>query len=94
VEPTPCGFRRAQCCNCGYGRGLSVFKVVDVVKQVAGTDFPVRIAGRRPGDAAMIVASADPINAILGWVARYDNIETIVRQALDCERRLHNRPMG
>jgi UDP-glucose 4-epimerase len=80
-------------CNCGYGRGLSVFEVIGVVKKVAATDFPVRVTGRRPGDPAMIVASADRVKATLGWVPHYDNLETIVRQALDWERRLHNRPM-
>ena len=80
-------------CNCGYGRGLSVLEVVDVVKKVAGTDFPVRIAGRRPGDPAVIVASADRIKSALGWVPLHDDLEGIVRQALDWERRLHNRPM-
>ncbi|MGH9810904.1 MAG: UDP-glucose 4-epimerase GalE, partial [Terriglobia bacterium] len=33
-------------CNCGYGRGVSVFEVVDAVKQVSGADFKVRISGR------------------------------------------------
>jgi UDP-glucose 4-epimerase len=60
---------------------------------MGGTDFPVRIAGRRAGDPATIVASADRIEATLGGVPRYDNFEPIARQALDRECRLHNRPM-
>jgi UDP-glucose 4-epimerase len=80
-------------CNCGYGRGFSVLEVVDVVKKVAGTDFPVRIAARRPGDPAVIVASADRIKSVLGWVPLHDDLAAIVRQALDWERRLHNSPM-
>ncbi len=78
-------------CNCGYGRGFSVLEVIDVVKKVSGVDFPVRIAGRRAGDPAVIVAGAERVRSALGWMPRYDDLEAIVRQALDWERRLHNR---
>jgi UDP-glucose 4-epimerase len=78
-------------CNAGYARGYSVLDVIDVVKSVSGVDFPVRKSGRRPGDPAAIVASNDRIRAELGWKPQHDNLNEIVRQALDWERRLHNR---
>ena len=79
-------------CNCGYGRGLSVLEIVEVVRRVASVDFPVRIAGRRAGDPAALVAGADRVRAELGWTPRFaDDVDAIVRQALDWERRLHNR---
>ena len=79
-------------CNCGYGRGLSVKEIVAVVKAVSGVDFPVRIAGRRPGDPASLVAGADLVRNALGWRPRFaDDVRGIVSQALDWERRLHNR---
>jgi UDP-glucose 4-epimerase len=77
-------------CNCGYGRGLSVLEVIDVVKKVSGVDFPVRISGRRAGDPANLIAGAERIRSELGWAPRHDDVEGIVRQALDWERRLHN----
>jgi UDP-glucose 4-epimerase len=76
-------------CNCGYGRGVSVLEVVDAVKQVSGADFKVRISGRRPGDPASLVAGTKRIKAVLGWTPKYDDLPTIVGQALDWERRLH-----
>ena len=78
-------------CNCGYGRGYSVREVIDVVKRVSGTDFEVRQQPRRGGDPATIVAQSDRIRTKLGWSPKNDNLELIVRQALDWERRLHNR---
>jgi len=79
-------------CNCGYGRGLSVLEIIDVVKRVSGVDFPVRVAGRRAGDPAALVAGAERVRATLGWQPRFaDDVDAIVRQALDWERRLHNR---
>src|SRR5437899_259830 len=52
--------------NCGYGRGYSVREVVEAVRRVAGTDFEVRQAPRRPGDAASIIVSNDQLVG-LGW---------------------------
>jgi UDP-glucose 4-epimerase len=78
-------------CNCGYGRGYSVLEVIKVVKDVSGVDFAVNLVGRRAGDPAAIIAKADRIRAALGWRPQRDNLATIVKQALDWERRLHNR---
>jgi UDP-glucose 4-epimerase len=77
-------------CNCGYGHGATVKEVIDVVKKVSGVDFPVEIGPRRPGDPAVIVAKADRARAVLGWKPKRDNLEQIVAQAIDWERRLHN----
>lgn len=78
-------------CNVGYARGYSVREVVDVVKTVSGVDFPVRMSDRRAGDPAAIVASNDRIKAGLGWSPKHDDLPAMVRQALEWERRLHNR---
>jgi UDP-glucose 4-epimerase len=81
-------------CNCGYGHGQTVKEVIDVVKRVSGVDFKVVTSPRRPGDPAAIVARADRARATLGWTPKRDNLDDIVRQALDWERRLHNRLPG
>lgn len=80
--------------NCGYGQGYSVLDVIDVVKRVSGVDFPVKLSPRRPGDPAAIVAKADRIRAELGWQPRLDDLETIVRHALDWEQHLRTRNAG
>jgi UDP-glucose 4-epimerase len=78
-------------CNCGYGHGETVKEVVEVVKRVSGIDFPVSFSERRPGDPAAIVAKADRARSVLGWKPTRDHLDDIVRQALNWERRLHNR---
>jgi UDP-glucose 4-epimerase len=75
--------------NCGYGRGYSVLEVIEAVKRVAGCDFEVRHVDRRPGDPSVIVARADRIRRELGWKPGYDDLDTIVRQALAWEARLN-----
>jgi UDP-glucose 4-epimerase len=78
--------------NCGYGRGFSVFQVIDTVRHVSGVDFEVELAARRPGDPARIVARSDKIRALLGWRPQYDDLATIARDALEWELRLATLP--
>jgi len=74
--------------NCGYGKGFSVLDVVAAVKRASGKDFPVHMADRRPGDPAALVAGADRIREVLGWVPKRNNLDTIVEDALSWEKRL------
>ena len=74
--------------NCGYGHGHSVREVIDVVKQVTGVDFEVRLAGRRAGDPAMMAAGAERIRSLFGWKPIHDDLQEIVRQAYEWERKL------
>lgn len=78
----------SQTFNCGYGHGYSVLEVLEAVKRVAGRDLPVTMAGRRAGDPASIVADCTRIRETLGWVPKYDNLDTIVEHALAWERKL------
>jgi UDP-glucose 4-epimerase len=78
--------------NCGYGSGYSVRQVVESVKAVSGVDFPVTPAPRRTGDAAMIVADSTLARDLLGWSPEFDDLETIIRHALEWEQRLAQHP--
>ena len=78
-------------CNIGYQKGYSVLDVSEVVKRVSGVDFPVTLSGRRAGDPVAIVASNARARETLGWTPTHDDLDAIVRQALNWERRLHNR---
>jgi UDP-glucose 4-epimerase len=75
-------------CNCGYARGYSVLEVIETVKRVTGVDFDVKISGRRPGDPAAIVAANDRARKILDWTPIHDNLDEIVRQAYEWEKKL------
>jgi UDP-glucose 4-epimerase len=77
--------------NCGYGHGYSVLEVIETVKRVSGVDFRVDLAERRPGDPAQIVAASDRARQVLHWVPRYDDLTTIVGDALRWEEILRTR---
>jgi UDP-glucose 4-epimerase len=73
--------------NCGYGRGFSVIEVIESVKRASGVDFTVALSGRRAGDPPVIVADARRVRSLLGFKPQLDDLETIVRHALEWERR-------
>ncbi|MBV9381668.1 MAG: UDP-glucose 4-epimerase GalE [Streptosporangiaceae bacterium] len=58
--------------NLGNGAGFSVREVIEVCREVTGHDIPATVAPRRPGDPAVLVASAKRIQADLGWKASRD----------------------
>jgi UDP-glucose 4-epimerase len=74
--------------NCGYGRGFSVREVLAALSRTLDHDIPATPAPRRAGDPAMLVAGADKIRNELGWRPKYEDLDFIVRTALDWERRL------
>lgn len=74
--------------NAGYGHGYSVREVLDMVGKVNGSPLKIVEEGRRAGDPAALIAIAGKIREVLGWEPRYDNLEEIVRSALQWERKL------
>jgi UDP-glucose 4-epimerase len=80
--------RQSVTLNCGYGRGFSVFDVLETVRRVSGVDFRVKIVARRPGDPVRIVAATELIHQTLGWQPRFNDLPTIVAHALSWERKL------
>jgi UDP-glucose 4-epimerase len=74
------GYCRAYNLGCG-GRGYSVRQVIAAAERVTGRHIPVRIAARRPGDPAVLVASSDLIRRELGWTPRYQELDVIVGSA-------------
>jgi UDP-glucose 4-epimerase len=78
--------------NCGYGHGYSVREVLSSVEQIAGIKLDVREEPRRAGDPPALIAKADRVREVLGWEPKLDDIDTIVRTALEWERRLQREP--
>jgi UDP-glucose 4-epimerase len=78
--------------NCGYGHGYSVREVIASVEKIAGIKLKVREEPRRAGDPPALVAKADKVREVLGWRAKLDDIDTIVRTSLEWEKRLQQEP--
>jgi len=66
--------------NLGTGTGTTVKELIGAIEAVSGRGFPVEIAGRRAGDAPILVADNAKAKSVLGWTPRY-TLDDIVRHA-------------
>ena len=66
--------------GCG-GDGYTVREVIDVAREVSGRDIPVKMAARRAGDPAVLVASSNKIKTELGWQPEFQDLRLIVESA-------------
>ena len=57
--------------NLGTGTGTSVKEIVDMVKEVTGVDFEVKIAPRRAGDPSKTLACNKKAKEVLGWENKF-----------------------
>ncbi|KAK8652325.1 hypothetical protein V6N13_061345 [Hibiscus sabdariffa] len=64
--------------NLGTGKGTSVLEMVSAFEKASGKKIPLKMAGRRPGDAEIVYASTKKAEAELKWKAKY-GIDEICR---------------
>jgi UDP-glucose 4-epimerase len=77
--------------NIGTGTGATVLEVLRACEEAVGRPIPHEFAGRRPGDPAVLIGSADRLRSDLGWSPRYPDIRDIVRTAWEWH---HRHPEG
>jgi len=66
--------------GCG-GEGYSVQEVIDTAREVTGRDIATRVAPRRAGDPAVLIASSDKIRSELGWQPQFQDLQIIIQNA-------------
>lgn len=67
--------------NLGNGVGFSVLEVIEAAEKACGQPIARKWESRRSGDPARLIASNEKAKTILGWEAKYTNIEDIIRTA-------------
>ncbi len=67
--------------NLGTNRGYSVLEVVRKAEEVTGRKVSIEKRPRREGDVAVLLASKEKAERLLGWTLRLSDIETIIRTA-------------
>ena len=67
--------------NLGTGRGASVREVIEAAAKVTGKAVPHRIAARRKGDPAILVADASKARRILDWSAGNSDLAHLLETA-------------
>ncbi len=67
--------------NLGNGEGFSVKEIIAEAEKVVGKTIPHKIAPRRPGDPARLVASSEKAKTLLGWQPKQADIGKIIASA-------------
>lgn len=67
--------------NLGNGNGFSVREVIDSAGEVVGRSILTEIATRREGDPAVLVASSEKAQRILGWKPEYTDLNRMIATA-------------
>ena len=73
-------------CNLGSGSGFTVREIIDIARQVTGHPIPAREMSRRTGDPAVLIASSEKAQRLLGWKPQHSNVESIVQSAWEWHR--------
>jgi UDP-glucose 4-epimerase len=67
--------------NIGLGQSYSVREILTVAEQVTGRAISSRVAGRRPGDPAVLCANPKRLIQELGWKPEHSSLQEIIGSA-------------
>jgi UDP-glucose 4-epimerase len=73
--------------NLGSETGVSVLEMIGTARKVTGRAIPSKTVGRRAGDPAKLTSSAQAAKEILGWRARYSDVETLLASTWNAYKR-------
>jgi len=64
-----------------WGTAIQSAKCADAVEKVVGHRLPIHVAGRRPGDPAVLCAVPMRRNSGNGWSPKHSSLEEIITSA-------------
>lgn len=73
--------------NLGSEEGFSVLELIEAARRITGKPIPQETVGRRPGDPAKLTASSARARELLGWKAKYSDVDTLVRTSWEAYRK-------
>jgi UDP-glucose 4-epimerase len=79
--------KRSIILNCGYGKGYSVLEIVNIFKKIK-KNLTIKYQSRRQGDVSHIYANTKRLRKILKWKPKYNNINKIIKSAINWEKHL------
>ena len=82
--------KKSQIINCGYGKGFSVKDVLAVFKKINKNSMRIENGERRVGDSAMLISNVSKLNKLLKWKPKYNDLNFIIKTAIDWEKKLSN----
>ena len=75
--------------NLGYGKGYSVFEVLEALQKILGKKLKFEVTNRREGDVDVLIADNNFAVKNLNWKPNFDNINSIIRHQLLWTKKLY-----
>ncbi len=67
--------------NLGTNKGYSILEVIEKVESVTGQKVSYSVKPRRKGDVAILLASKEKAEQMLGWKLNHSQLDTIIETA-------------
>ena len=80
--------KQSEIINCGYGKGFSVKDVLAVVNTINDKKITIEEGERRAGDSSMLVSNVSKLNNLLKWKPKHNDLNFIIKTAIDWEKKL------
>ncbi|MCI7397456.1 MAG: UDP-glucose 4-epimerase GalE [Spirochaetia bacterium] len=64
--------------NLGTGNGITVTEMLESTRRITGKEIKAEYVERRPGDPAQLTAKSDLAKKVLGWEAKYSDVDTLI----------------
>ena len=76
--------------NLGSENGSSVKEIIDAARRITGKPISAPVSARRPGDPARVTASSKLALELLGWKAKYSDVDTLIKTSWEAYRKSTN----
>jgi UDP-glucose-4-epimerase GalE len=76
-----CEEKTSDCFNLGTGWGWTVRQVIEAAERISGREVPAAAGPRRAGDPPELVADPGKAMRVLGWRARWSDLDHILETA-------------
>ena len=64
--------------NLGTGNGITVTEMLESTRRITGKEIKADYVERRPGEPAQLTAKSDLAKKVLGWEAKYSDVDTLI----------------
>ena len=82
--------KKSEIINCGYGQGHSVKEVLDTTNRFSKNKILIKYGPRRSGDVSCLIADVNKLEKIINWTPKYNNLEFIIKTAIEWEKKISN----
>ena len=77
--------------NCGYGKGKTILEIVNLFKKNFNKSAIIKFKKARDNEIVVSYSNTAKMKKILKWKPKYNDINVILRNAIDWEKKLNKK---